>query len=52
MVTGAPSNATSINSWSNARLRNVEYSATTGRNPPRASPAADVTACCSAMPTS
>src|SRR5256885_317652 len=38
--------------WSKARCRNVEYSATTGRMPPIASPEAIVTACCSAMPTS
>ena len=38
--------------WSIARVRNVEYSATIGRNPPIAMPAAAVTACCSAMPTS
>jgi hypothetical protein len=41
-----------MSSWSNARLTNVEYSATTGCNPPMASPAAEVTACCSAIPTS
>ena len=44
--------ATSISTWSKARLRNVAYSATTGCIPAMASPAADVTACCSAMPTS
>ncbi len=51
-VTAWPCRATSISSWSKARLRNVEYTATTGCNPPRASPAAAVSACCSAMPTS
>ena len=30
----------------------MEYSATTGRSPPSASPVARVTACCSAIPTS
>ena len=51
-VTGSLCSATSISSWSNARFRNVEYSATTGCRPPMARPAALVIACCSAMPTS
>jgi len=38
--------------WSKARQKNVEYTATTGRRPTMAMPAAAVTACCSAMPTS
>src|SRR6202043_1848800 len=38
--------------WSKARLKNVEYIATTGRRPPMAMPAAEVTAVCSAIPTS
>jgi hypothetical protein len=33
-------------------VKNVEYTATTGRSPAMAIPAADVTACCSAIPTS
>ena len=41
---------TSWTVWSNARWRNVEYSATTGRIPPSASPVANVIECCSAMP--
>ncbi len=52
MVTGSLCRATSISIWSKARLRNVEYSATTGCSPPMARPAALVMACCSAMPTS
>ena len=44
--------ATSISTWSKARLRNVAYTATTGCMPPIARPAAEVAACCSAMPTS
>ena len=51
-VTGRRCSATSIISWSNARLRKVAYSATTGCMPPEARPAAEVIACCSAMPTS
>ena len=51
-VTAWPCRATSIRAWSKARLRKVAYSATTGCMPPIASPAAEVTACCSAMPTS
>ncbi len=51
-VTGWRCSATSISVWSKARLRNVEYTATTGCRPAIASPAAEVTACCSAMPTS
>ena len=52
IVTGCFSSATSMSNWSKARLRNVEYTATTGCRPPSARPAADVTACCSAIPTS
>ena len=51
-VTGCSCSATSISSWSNARFRNVEYTANTGCSPPIAMPAAEVIACCSAMPTS
>ena len=43
---------TSWTVWSNARWRNVEYSATTGRIPPIARPVASVIECCSAIPTS
>ena len=50
--TGASFWHTSWTVWSNARWRNVEYRATTGRMPASASPVASVTACCSAMPTS
>ena len=51
-VSGSRSNATSMSNWSKARLRKVEYTATTGCTPPSARPAAEVMACCSAMPTS
>ena len=51
-TTGCPCRPTSRFTWSKARVRNVEYTATTGRRPPMAMPAAAVTACCSAMPTS
>ena len=51
-TTGWPCRPTSYMTWSMARVRNVEYTATTGRSPPMAMPAAAVTACCSAMPTS
>ena len=51
-VTPALCSATSMSTWSNARLRNVAYTATTGCSPPKAIPAADVAACCSAIPTS
>jgi hypothetical protein len=51
-VTGSRCSATSSNTWSKARFRKVAYTATTGCNPPEANPAAEVTACCSAMPTS
>ena len=43
---------TSWTSPSKARWLKVEYRATTGRMPPKASPAAIVTACGSAIPTS
>ena len=43
---------TSCITWSTARCRNVEYTATTGRIPPAASPAAKATRCPSDMPTS
>ncbi|COW40604.1 Uncharacterised protein [Mycobacterium tuberculosis] len=39
-------------SWSKARCRNVEYTATTGWVPAAASPAALANRCCSAMPES
>ena len=51
-TTGWPWRPTSRLAWSKARVRNVEYTATTGRSPAMAMPAAAVTACCSAMPTS
>ncbi len=51
-ITGSPCRPTSRFAWSKARVKNVEYTATTGRSPPMAIPAAAVTACCSAMPTS
>jgi len=51
-TTRASWSPTSRLAWSKARLKNVEYTATTGRSPPMAIPAAAVTACCSAMPTS
>ena len=51
-TTGSLCMPTSRLTWSKARVRNVEYTATTGRSPPIAMPAAAVTACCSAMPTS
>ena len=52
MTTGSRWSPTSRLAWSKARLKNVEYTATTGRNPAMAMPAAAVTACCSAIPTS
>ena len=51
-TTGRPCRPTSRLAWSKARLKNVEYTATTGRRPPMAMPAAEVTAFCSAIPTS
>ena len=51
-TTGRPCRPTSRLAWSKARLKNVEYTATTGRSPAMAMPAAAVTACCSAIPTS
>ena len=51
-TTGHPCSPTSRFAWSKARLRNVEYTATTGRRPVIAIPAAAVTSCCSAIPTS
>ena len=51
-TTGQPCSPTSRFAWSKARLRNVEYTATTGRRPAMAIPAAAVTSCCSAIPTS
>ncbi len=44
--------ATSIRTWSKARLRKVAYTAKTGWTPPWARPAAETAPCCSAMPTS
>ncbi len=44
--------ATSISTWSKARLRKVAYTANTGWTPPVARPAADTAPCCSAIPTS
>ena len=43
---------TSCSIWSYALWRKDEYTATIGISPPAASPAAKVTACCSAIPTS
>ena len=51
-TTGHPWRPTSRLAWSKARQKKVEYTATTGRSPAMAMPAADVTSCCSAMPTS
>ena len=51
-VTPALCSATSISNWSKARLRKVAYSAITGCRPAAAMPAAEVSACCSAIPTS
>ena len=42
-TTGTPCRPTSRLAWSKARLKNVEYIATTGRSPPMAMPAAEVT---------
>ncbi|MNP14652.1 hypothetical protein D3C76_1069850 [compost metagenome] len=43
---------TSCKTWSYALCKKVEYTAKTGFNPSAAIPAANVTACCSAIPTS
>ncbi len=51
-TTGQPCRPTSRLAWSKARDQNVEYTATTGRSPAMAMPAAEVASCCSAMPTS
>ena len=51
-TTGARCSPQSRFTWSKARLRNVLYTAKNGRSPPIAMPTAEVTACCSAMPTS
>jgi hypothetical protein len=51
-TTGRFNSPTSKFAWSKAREKKVEYTAKTGLSPPMAIPAAAVTACCSAMPTS
>ena len=51
-VTGARCRATSMRTWSKARLRKVAYRATTGWAPSYAIPAAQAAASCSAIPTS